>query len=77
MHAQQKDQNTRKITSKVSKGKYFELEECLYAQIDASHRLSIALPPSDIMEKVGQLVAHISTSYDDFKASWFIEFCHH
>ena len=31
LHAQQKDQNTRKITSKVSKGKYFELEECLYA----------------------------------------------
>ena len=77
MCVQQKDQNTRKTTFKGAKGKYPELEERLYAWIDASHRLSIALPPSVIMEKTGQFVAHISTSYDDFKAAWFIEFCHH
>ena len=36
---QQKDQNTRKTTFKGAKGKYPELEECLYARIDGSRRL--------------------------------------
>ena len=51
MRVQLKDHNTRKTTSRGSKGKYPELEERLYAWIDASRRLSIALPPSVIMEK--------------------------
>ena len=36
LRVQQKDQNARKKTFKGSKGKYLELEECLYAWIDAS-----------------------------------------
>ena len=51
MLVQQKHQNTRKKTFRGSKGKYPELEERLYAWIDASRRLSVALPPSIIMEK--------------------------
>ena len=36
LHVQQKDQNARKKTFRGSKGKFPELEERLYAQIDAS-----------------------------------------
>ena len=53
-----------------SKGKYRELEEHLYAWIDASRRLLIALAPSIIMEKARRLASEMNISDDDFKATW-------
>ena len=55
MCVQQKDLNTRKTTFRGSKVKYPKLDEYLYSSFDASHQLSIALPPLVIMEKVQQL----------------------
>ena len=70
MRVQLKDHNTRKTTFRGSKGKYPELEERLYAWIDASRRLSIALPPSVIMEKARRLATQMNICDDDFKATW-------
>ena len=70
LRAQQKDHNARKKTFRGSKGKYPELEERLYAWIDASRRLSIVLPPSVIMEKARRLGSEMNISEDDFKATW-------
>ena len=47
----QKDQNTIITSFRGSKGIYLELEEHLYVWIDASHWLSITLPPSIIIDK--------------------------
>ena len=70
LRAQQKDHNARKKTFRGSKGKYPELEERLYAWIDASRRLSIALPPLVIMEKARRLATEMNICDDDFKATW-------
>ena len=51
MRAQQEDDKTRKPTLRAAKDKYLDLEECLYAWIDASRRLSITLPPFFTVEK--------------------------
>ena len=75
-----KDQNARKKTFRGPKGNFPELEERLYTLIDASCRLSIALPPSVIMEKARRrLAAQMNISYDEFKATWgwFNKFRHH
>ena len=42
----------------------------MYAWIDASRRLSIALPPSVIMEKARRLATQMNICDDDFKATW-------
>ena len=74
----QKTKNARKKTFRGSKGKFPELEERFYAWIDASRQLSIALPPSFVMEKARRLAAQMNISYDEFKATWgwFNQFCH-